>query len=226
MCGRYTQTITNPNIVAQTFDLDSVPDQIEARYNIAPTQNVLTVVQNEVGQREATWMRWGLIPSWAKERSIGNRMINARAETLAEKPSFRTAYKKRRCLVVADGCYEWKKNEDKSKTPMYVHLKDRSLFGMAGLWERWTDRETGEVLTTCAIITTTPNETIKPLHHRMAVVLPRDDYIFWLDTQISDTDRLQTLLRPYPADMMAVYAVSTEVNNPRNDHPDLIAPVA
>lgn len=226
MCGRYTQTITDPNIVAQTFDLDSVPDEIQARYNIAPTQNVLTIVQNEAGQREAGYMRWGLIPSWAKERSIGNRMINARAETLAEKPSFRTAYKKQRCLVVADGFYEWKKNEDKSKTPMYIHLQDRALFGLAGLWERWTDRETGEVLTTCTIITTNANELIKPVHHRMTVILPRDDYGFWLDTQVSDTDRLQTLLRPYSPEDMHMYAVSTQVNNPRHEGPDLIAPVA
>lgn len=226
MCGRYTNTVTNPEVVAQTFDLDSVPDNLSARYNIAPTQPVMTIVRDDQDKNQLAWMRWGLIPSWSKDRAIGSRMINARAETLAEKPSFRSAYKYRRCLVVADGFYEWKKNDDKSKTPMYIRLKEGDLFGLAGLWERWTDPETGELLTTCTIITGHPNELIKPLHHRMAVILPREHHDLWLDKHVQVTRDLQPLLQPYPADKMMVYPVSTKVNNVRNDDPELIEPVA
>ena len=226
MCGRYTNTVTDPKAVAQAFDLDNVPDNLTPRYNIAPTQPVMTIVNDDQGQNQLAWMRWGLIPSWAKQRSIGNRMINARAETLAEKPSFRSAYKYRRCLVVADGFYEWKKNDDKSKTPMYIRLKNSDLFGLAGLWERWTDPDTGELLTTCTIITGQPNELIKPLHHRMAVILPQDRHAIWLDRHLQITKELQPLLQPYPADEMMVYPVSTDVNNARNESPHLIEPVA
>lgn len=228
MCGRYTNTITDPEVIAQAFDLEAPPDaaSLRAQYNIAPTQQVMTVGQNADGHNSLAWMRWGLIPRWAKEASIGNKMINARAETLAEKPSFRDAYRKRRCLIVADGFYEWRKNADRSKTPMYIRLSSGKPFGLAGLWEQWQDKSTGEKITSCTIITGTPNELIKPLHHRMAIVLPPAHYGMWLDRTIQDTEMLQTLLQPYPAAEMEVYEVSTRVNSPANDGPELIERVS
>ena len=226
MCGRYTITITDPDVIAATFDLETAPTDLVPRYNVAPTQHVPTIVKNQDGANELVMMRWGLVPSWAKDPAIGNRMINARSETLAEKPSFRAAYRKRRCLVVADGFYEWKKNNDGSKTPMYVRLRNGGLFGMAGLWERWKAPETGGVITTCTIITTEPNNIMRPLHHRMAVVLDRTDYNQWLDPQFGDTAYLQHLLQPYPGDDMIAYAVSPRVNNSRHDGPDLVNPIS
>jgi putative SOS response-associated peptidase YedK len=228
MCGRYTSTVVDPDIIAQAFDLDLSPDtpSLAARYNIAPTQDVITVVKDEENNTRLAWMRWGLIPFWAKDPAIGNRLINARSETLAEKPSFRAAYRYRRCLVVADGFYEWKGNDDGSKTPYYIRLKDGGLFGMSGLWEVWTDKQTGEVRTTCTIITTSPNELVQPIHNRMTVILPREHYDTWLDRNTTDTRQLQPLLQPYPAEAMTAYPVSTRVNNPRHEGPELIEPVA
>lgn len=218
MCGRYTHTTTDAQTLTAAFSLfEPPPSDIPARYNIAPTQLIATVVQEEVDQNILRWMYWGLVPSWAKDDSGASKLINARAETLGEKPSFRNAYRQRRCLIIADGFYEWK-----TKTPMYVRLKDQSVFGMAGLWERWTHPETGEIKTTCTIITTTPNDLIAPLHHRMAVILPREVYSQWLNPMINDTEVLQNLLVPYPADLMETYAVSSRVNNVNYDRPDLI----
>jgi putative SOS response-associated peptidase YedK len=227
MCGRYTNTVTDPNVIAQAFALETPPDtdELQARYNIAPTQQIMTVGKNKEDRNSIAWMRWGLIPSWAKDPAIGNRMINARAETLAEKPSFRTAYRKRRCLIVADGFYEWRKNDDGSKTPMYIRMKDGALFGLAGLWEQWRDKESDEKIVSCTIITGTPNDLIKPLHHRMAVILPPEHYETWLSRDIQDTAVLQDLLQPYPSDRMVAYAVSRKVNNAAYDSPDVIEPV-
>ena len=224
MCGRYTNTITDPEVIAQAFDLETPPPatDLQARYNIAPSQQVMTIGKNADGHNSVAWMRWGLIPSWAKERSIGNKMINARAETLAEKPSFRTAYRKRRCLVVADGFYEWRKNPDKTKTPMYVRLANQQVFGLAGLWgamER--QRKQARKLFRVPLSLEHPTKLIKPLHHRMAVILPKENYETWLSRDIEDTDLLQHLLQPYPAEAMEVYPVSTLVNNVANDGPEL-----
>ncbi|MCB9437870.1 MAG: SOS response-associated peptidase [Anaerolineales bacterium] len=225
MCGRYTQTVTDPQLLAQTFHLENTPSGLAPRYNIAPSQSVATIVKDEANRNRLAMMRWGLIPSWAKDATVGNRMINARAETLAEKPSFRAAFRSRRCLVVADGFYEWKTNDDGSKTPIYIRLKDGSIFGMAGLWEQWKDPATGELITSCTIITTDPNELIKPLHHRMAVIMPQADYEQWLDPRQTDTQQLEPLLRPYTAAEMTAYPVSTRVNNAKYDGPDLIDPL-
>lgn len=226
MCGRYTLTVTDSNVVAQQFNLELAPAELSPRYNIAPSQTVATVLQNAAGNNELAWMRWGLIPSWAKEPSIGNKMINARAETLQEKPSFRSAYKARRCLVIADGFYEWfQESGVKGKTPYYIRLKDAAVFGLAGLWEQWKDPDTGEFIKSCTIITGEPNELIKPLHHRMAVILPQNRYDEWLDPKMHDTKQLQTLLQPYPAEEMTAFPVSTRVNNARYDAPDLIDPI-
>ncbi len=220
MCGRYVLT-ANPQVIQQAFDLDVVPDQMQARYNIAPSQPVAVIANDD--PKALTFFRWGLIPSWAKDPSIGNRMINARSETLAEKPSFRAAYKRRRCLIPANGFYEWTKR-GKSKVPMFVHLKDQELFAFAGLWESWHDPDGGEIRT-CTIITTEPNEVVKPLHHRMAVILHESDYDMWLSPDELGDEALKPLLRPFEADRMDVYEVSTLVNNVANDSAACIEPV-
>jgi putative SOS response-associated peptidase YedK len=165
-------------------------------------------------------LRWGLIPSWAKDPSMGDRMINARAETVAEKPSFRRALQKRRCLVLADGFYEWRK-EGKTKTPMYIRLRSHEPFGFAGLWETWKSPE-GEAIHSCTVITTTPNSLMESIHNRMPVILSREGESSWLDRAIETPERLLPLLIPYSANAMEAYAVSSMVNNPRNDAPACI----
>ncbi len=223
MCGRFTLTELDPDLVAQTFRLDNVPD-LSPRYNIAPTQPVATVIQDaESSQRRLVMMRWGLIPHWADDPGIGNRMINARGETVHEKPSFRAALKRRRCLVVADGFYEWQAQDDGPKVPMYITFKDRRPFGLAGLYEHWTEPDSGETITSCTIITTRPNALVAPLHNRMPVILPAADYATWLDPARTDNAAVMPLLRPYPAvDELDAYPVSRQVNNPRHDGPELI----
>jgi putative SOS response-associated peptidase YedK len=183
---------------------------------------VLTVLDADDGRR-AGFLRWGLIPSWAKEPSIGDRMINARAETVAEKPSFRRALQKRRCLILADGFYEWRA-EGKRKTPMFISLASREPFGFAGLWESWRS-PTGETVRSCTIITTAPNALMESIHNRMPVILPREVEARWLDRSIEDPARLLPLLAPYPAGEMDAYEVAALVNSPRNDSPACIAPV-
>lgn len=226
MCGRYTLTNVNPEQLAETFSLQDVPAEfLSPRYNIAPTQRMPVVVRNAEGQNQLVKMRWGLVPSWSKDAKAAARMINARSETLAEKPSFREAYKKRRCLVVADGFYEWKANAEGPKTPLYIKLRNSGLFGLAGLWEGWKEPETGEIWTTCTIITTTPNDLLKPIHDRMPVILPRQQYGTWLNPEVSNPFELGSLLTAYPADEMTYYPVSTRVNNARYEAPDLIDPV-
>jgi len=182
---------------------------------------VATVVNENDGSRVLRLMRWGLIPSWAKDPSIGSRMINARSETLAEKPSYRNALKRRRCLIVADGFYEWQKQPG-GKIPMYITLKDRQPFGFAGLYETWTEPESGESLVTCTIVTGPANEFMASIHERMPIILPPDAYDLWLDPQEMNTARVLELLKPYPADQMRAYPVSTRVNTPANDDPSLI----
>ncbi len=213
MCGRFTLR-TPMTKVAELFGLDETPD-VDARYNVAPTQQVAAVrVRPDTEERELAILRWGLIPHWADDMSIGNRMINARAETVAGKPAFRQAFKKRRCLVLADGFYEWQKTGGK-KQPYYIRLKDDQPFGFAGLWERW-NRE-GEEIQSCTIITTEPNELMKPIHNRMPVIVDRDDYARWLAPDFDDGEALQQILRRYPAELMEAYPVSTLVNNPKNE---------
>jgi putative SOS response-associated peptidase YedK len=202
----------------------SVPDEITPRYNVAPSQHVAVVPNN--GENRIEFFRWGLIPSWAKDPKIGNRMINARSETLAEKPSFRVAYRRRRCLVLADGFYEWRKEAGrKTKTPMYIRLESGQPFAFAGLWEAWCSPEDQTVLS-CTIITTTPNTLVEKIHNRMPVVLAPEAYDLWLDPGEQSPERLNEWLRPYPASQMSAYAVSTVVNSPSNDVPDCIVPVS
>ncbi len=218
MCGRYTLK-HDIQAIAQEFhvapSLQAVP-----RYNIAPTQEVISVLQN--GEAHLELLRWGLIPSWAKEESIGSKMINARAETLAEKPSVKRLLHSKRCLVVADGFYEWRQEGRGPKTPMYITLKDDELFAFAGLWDAWKDAD-GQVIRTCTIITTEPNELMASIHTRMPAILSRDAREIWLDTAIRDEHALLPLLAPYPADQMSVRPVSRLVNDPRREGAELIA---
>ena len=192
------------------------------RYNIAPTQDVITIT-NDGESNVAQFMRWGLVPSWAKDISIGSRMINARAETLSERPSFRVAFRRRRCLVAADSFYEWKR-QGRNRTPMRISLESGELFAFAGLWESWKSAE-GRRLLSCTIITTDANETVAPIHDRMPVILTRDAEAAWLDPGIRDAGALSELLMPYPSDLMNAYEVSDVVNSAANDVPECIVPV-
>jgi putative SOS response-associated peptidase YedK len=220
MCGRFTLTLDLEGL-EERFDFRAKGLSYSPRYNVAPTQAVLSITRN--GERGAHLMRWGLIPSWAKDPSIGNRMINARAETVAEKTSFKRALQKRRCLILADGFYEWKK-DGKKKTPMYIALKSRQPFAFAGLWEMWKD-PSGDAVRSCTIITTTPNSLMESIHNRMPVILTREAESNWLDGAIEDPKKLTSLLVPYPSDAMEAYAISTLVNSPANDTPDCIKPL-
>lgn len=218
MCGRFTLT-TDPEKLARRFGIELPDEPLLPRFNIAPTQTV-PVILNDEPQR-ASLLRWGLVPAWAPDPSIGNRLINARAETLAEKPSFRTALKKRRCLVLADGFYEWKKGPG-GKTPMRITLADGSAFAFAGLWDVWRDAN-GQPLRTFTIITTTPNELMSGIHNRMPVILPPEGERLWLDDH-AGPEAWQRLLVPCPAEALRSYAVSRRVNSPTNDDPAVIEP--
>ena len=221
MCGRFTLH-TDPRILAKLFGLDETP-YLEPRYNIAPTQPIAAVANT--GENKVDFFTWGLIPFWAKDPSIGSRMINARSETLAEKPSFKTAYKRRRCLVLADGFYEWKKEPDsKTKTPMYIQLESQQPFAFAGLWESWHNGDGSHILS-CTIITTAPNSLMVNIHNRMPVILSPDAYPQWLDPAEKKPSDLQDLLQPYPPEEMTAFPVSRAVNNPRNDSPECVVPL-
>lgn len=217
MCGRYSQR-QSAEIIAKTFQIDHVP-ALKPRYNIAPTQSVATILQPSTN-RQFKMLHWGLIPSWAKDTKISSKLINARAETIAEKPSFRSAFKKRRCLVLADGFYEWQKQEQQ-KQPFYFQISDQQLFAFAGLWEHWQDQTTGEAIESCTIITTEPNDLMKNVHNRMPVILKPKDYDLWLDLAVKP-ELLQPLLHPYPAEEMTAFAVSKAVNKPSNDTAECI----
>src|SRR6476469_2163807 len=194
MCGRFTQS-QSASTIAATFHVATVPGLLP-RYNIAPTQPVPAIlVSEEPAERELRQLRWGLIPSWAKDSSMAARMINARAETVAEKPAFRTAFRQRRCLIVADGFYEWQRLERK-KQPFYYRLQDQQPFAFAGLWEHWQSPE-GDPIDSCTILTTQANELLAQIHDRMPVILPPDRYDLWLDPTMRQPEPLQSLLQPY-----------------------------
>lgn len=213
MCGRYTLRKAAQEF-AEDFNLPEMPP-LEPRYNIAPTQQVPAVRFNpDRGGRELTLYRWGLIPSWAEDPSIGNRMINARAETAAVKPAYRKAFQVRRCLVIADGFYEWRKLDGR-KQPYFIHRKDDRPFAFAGLWENW-ERDTGTVQS-CTHLTTVPNELVAPIHDRMPVILTGSAYDLWLDPDVKDPRKLLPFLVPFPADEMEAYPVVTLVDSPGND---------
>jgi len=222
MCGRFTLQIP-PELLAEIFGLIEIPI-CPARYNIAPSQKVAVIRQNGEGQNRLDFLRWGLIPSWAEDISIGYKLINARSESVHEKHSFRHAIRYRRCLVPSSGFFEWLQ-EGKVKKPLYVRLKDGSPMVFAGLWESWKSPE-GEVIGSCTILTTTSNKLIESLHDRMPVILHPQEYDVWLDREMTDPEKLNPLYKPYPAERMEMYPVSDLVNSPRNDTPDLIKPVS
>lgn len=224
MCGRFTNAAKKEQIRKEFQALvnNSTPDN--PRYNITPSQMIDAVFEPET-ERILSQLKWGLIPHWAKDAAIGNRMINARAETLTEKPSFREAFKSRRCVIPASGFYEWQKKGTGGKQPFYFYLKDRDVFGFAGLWESWIDKTTGEELETCTIITTEANDVLKPVHDRMPVILKPESYDEWLDAKGTNTDRLQKLLVPYSADEMDSHPVSRSINIPDSNSSELIKPL-
>lgn len=218
MCGRYTLSAPS-DVIAELFDVEPVP--MSPRYNVAPTQEAPVVrVEDPEAGRELALLRWGLVPFWAKDPSIGNRMINARSETASEKNAFRNSFKKRRCLVVADGFYEWKK-EQGGKQPYWIHLSEAKPFAMAGLWSRW-DKDGEAPLETFTILTTDAHPKIAGVHDRMPVVLRKDAYEAWLDPELQDKDELNALLTAESGEWLEFYPVSREVNSPSNDRPDLI----
>ena len=220
MCGRYSLT-SSLSELAQRFEFDSEPVGFVPRYNVAPTQQVLAVVGGDA--RRAGFMRWGLIPSWSKDGPSSRPLINARAETVAEKPSFRDSLKRRRCLILADGFYEWQKVGD-AKRPMRVTMRSGEPFAFAGLWSKWTDPE-GSSISSCAIITAAANEVLRPIHHRMPVILSKEVEDLWLDTALDDSQTLTQLLEPYPDDALEAYEVSALVNSASNDRPEVTAPI-
>jgi putative SOS response-associated peptidase YedK len=220
MCGRFTFAIS-PEMLAEMFGITVLAD-LPRRYNIAPTQQVLAVRTSDEGRR-ADFLRWGLVPSWAKDPSMGSRMINARSESIHEKPAFRHAIRYRRCIIPAGGFYEWMEQGGK-KYPLYVRIKESAIMGFAGIWDHWKNPE-GETLETCSILTTASNRLIRPLHDRMPVILRPEEYDLWLDRNITEPDRLKPLYEPFPANLMEMYPVSPLVNNPRNDSPACIEPL-
>lgn len=225
MCGRITLSTDKDDLQSRWgfIDPSGVLDLIKPRYNIAPSQNSPTLVVKE-DRRVLVMMRWGLVPFWAKEASIGYKMINAKSETLTEKPSFRKPFKEKRCLVLADGFYEWEKTDKKNKVPYRFVLKNRQPFAFAGLWDVWKTPE-GDTLLSFTIITTRANELMERIHDRMPVILNEKDEAKWLDPEFKDTDKLSSLLQPYPSEQMVAYKVSTIVNSPKNDTPSCIEPV-
>ena len=221
MCGRYTLTTPADELLA-VFDVPEIGFEHRPRYNVAPTQEAPVVARDEDG-RKMGLLRWGLVPFWADDPGIGNRLINARSETASEKPAFRQAFRRRRCLVAADGFFEWKEEGDGQKTPFWIHRPDRRPFGMAGIWERW-EPEDGEPLFTYAILTRDADDELRELHPRMPVLLDRDAGDAWLDPEGSVEELEEVLEAPSPHEL-TYHPVSTVVNSPRNDGPECIAPV-
>jgi putative SOS response-associated peptidase YedK len=223
VCGRYVVT-TPGEVLAELFELDEKP-HLAPRYNVAPTQEVAIVRARAGGNgRELALVQWGLVPFWAKEKGIGNKLINARAETLAEKPAYRDSFKKRRCLIPADGFYEWQK-VDSRKQPWLLRLRGGAPFAFAGLWSAWKDRETARVLESCTIVTTAPNELAATIHDRMPVIVPWERHTDWLAADAA-APSLGALLAPFPAAEMEAYPVSTWVNSPAHDDPRCVEPLA
>lgn len=208
--------------LAERFQIESEPTSYEPKYNIAPGQNVPVIIEDE-DERKCVIMRWGLVPQWSNDPLIGFQMTNARAETVAQKPDFKNSLRKRRCIVPCSGFYEWKKIDKKTKIPYHIKPENDYFFAFAGLWDTWN--KDGGNLTTFAIITTTPNELIEPIHDRMAVILSKEDEQIWLDPNNQNPDELVSLLKPYPSEEMQAYEISTFVSNAKNEGPECIAPI-
>jgi len=220
MCGRFTLTESG-QVLMEELGLISIPEDFRPRFNIAPGQLILAARDGDGGRR-AAMLKWGLVPSWAKDPSIGYKLINARSESVGEKPAFKRAFDRRRCIIPADGFYEWRK-EGKAKVPLRFRLRGGRLFAFAGLWESYTDG-TGGTLFTCTILTTTANELVQPVHDRMPVILTGEAIDLWLDRDVPG-EGVRSLLCPYPAEEMEAYEVSPRVNSVANDGPELIEPV-
>ena len=222
MCGRFALTIS-PTVLAKLFELATEPN-LKPRYNIAPTQDVAAVRLSPDGsERVLDTLRWGLIPRWAQDPAVGARLINARSETVAEKPAFKEAFKKRRCLLPADGFYEWRKTGGK-KQPVFIRRKDTSPLALAGLWELWRGPGNEEI-ESCTILTTTANTFLKPIHERMPVIIDAGNFEPWLDTGIRKPELLQELFKPCPVSLLTAYPVSTIVNSPKYDNPRCLEPI-
>lgn len=222
MCGRIANLAT-PEELATTFEWVKRADILsilEPRYNVGP-QSILPAIRGSGEEDEWVLLRWGLIPSWAKDANIGYRTINARAETVSEKPAFKSAFRRRRCLLPISGFYEWKANGSK-KQPYYIHMRDQDLFTLAGLWESWKD-PSGNQIETCTVVTTESNSLISPLHDRMPVIVSTDERDLWLHED--DIDVVRHVLRPFDPDKMELYPVSTYVNSVKNTGPECITPV-
>jgi putative SOS response-associated peptidase YedK len=219
MCGRFSLSVSADEVAELLPDFD-IPKEFQPRYNIAPGQPVPTALN--FGCKALTFTQWGLVPGWAKDPAIGHRMINARAETLHEKPSFKGSFRRKRCLIIADGFYEWKKQtSSRTKQPVFVHMKNRAPFAFAGLWDEWNDKE-GGVLLSSTIITVPPNDLVARVHNRMPAILRPSQHAAWLSMEEDKPQRLQQLLKPYPAEEMEIYPVSSVVNNPTNDSPECL----
>ncbi|MGO0062616.1 SOS response-associated peptidase [Brevibacillus fluminis] len=218
MCGRYT-LITNIEMIFERFNVDVGNLELQPRYNIAPGQLIPAIIEDG-GQRRLGQLKWGLVPVWAENEKIGYKLVNARAETLEEKPAFRRLLERKRCLVPADGFYEWQQRPE-GKQPMRIMLKSQELFAFAGLFDSWT-RSDGEKVHSCTIITTTPNDVVKGIHDRMPVILRPEDEAIWLDRDHYDTKLIRSLLVPYDAELMRAYPVSSIVGNAKNDVPQCI----
>jgi putative SOS response-associated peptidase YedK len=224
MCGRFTLATPVEDLVKQ-FSITDISG-VEARYNIAPSQTVAAVrEEKDDGGRELVWLQWGLIPFWADDPKIGYKMINARAETVDRTNAFRNAFRRRRCLVLADGFYEWR-TESGQKQPYYIRMEDGRPFGFAGLWETWKDEEADRAIESCTIVTTQANDLVRPVHARMPVIVHPDNYDLWLDVEVEDMQRLkERVLRPFPPGEMTMYRVSRRVNRPDQEGRELIEPM-
>lgn len=223
MCGRYKLTVPFREIVRLYNLTNSV--NLPARYNIAPTQDVLAVVDDpETKRRRGEMMRWGLVPIWAKDTKIGYSLINAMAETVDAKPAYREAFKKRRCIIVAEGFYEWQKIDSQRKQPYLIAMKDERPFGFAGLWETWTDKASGETIRSYTIIMTAPNALCAPIHNRMPVILDPGDYVRWLGERPVTSNELQEMLRPYYGKPMKATKIGPRIGNVKNERPELVQP--
>lgn len=223
MCGRFVQ-VEKPEFYAEHFGAEFVrTETLTANYNVAPTERVYAVAEHD-GERVLTSFRWGLVPFWAKDAKIGNKAINARAETAPDRPMFRDAFAQRRCVIPADGFYEWERKK-RGKLPHYIHSSDGTPLALAGLWSSWRDPESDDRLLTCTILTGTPNELVAPIHDRMPIILQEEAWTPWLDPSANDTDELRALLGTFPAGQMTEHPVSTLVNKVQNKSADLITPL-
>lgn len=231
MCGRFVSSTPVSKLVEQFLVEEVKVDDVEANFNVAPTNEIMAVAASTEGVRRLGTFKWGLVPTWAKDPSIGNRMINLRADTVSEKPSFRRLLAKHRCIIPVDGFYEWKDmGKGRKKQPFFIRSRDGTTLALAGLWEAWKDKEApaeddSAWLRTCTIITTTPNGLLAPIHDRMPVVMPPESWDTWLDRGNTDTDELAALLKPAPDDLLELFPVGTQVNNVRNNGEELVLPL-